>query len=380
MGSMDAEPSPDPVRVPEGTPQAGRPVPPALRSILAWARIDLAPRHRQPRWPLVALATAVAVAGSLAAAMLAVHVATTEYPATAHFSHFRVADYATLTVVGVLAACGAWPVVTRVTSAPRQLFRRLAVVATLLLWVPDCVLFALGQPAAGVLALMVMHLAIALVTYHALVRLAPVRRAPAGEASPAATPPVLGERAVRRLWNAMALLVALELVLGVGSIVSVPFRRPNTLLPARGTALYTTHAAVGLALAAGAVGVLVLSLLAGRMARIGAVLGGVGVLIGVAGGGLASYQQTRLLGMGVMMIGTVVAGIGYLVPAMEAMGKEEAAKAQAAREAMAKAQAPSGTGPVIAPAGLNGSSGVTANGHAGAAGGGSLAPPASPGG
>lgn len=359
MGGVEPALPDQPGRVrPDAAPGAVGPPPAALRPLLARAWIDLAPRHRPPRWPLLVVAAAVALAGSLAADAVVVHVATGAFPATARFSHFRLADYGSLTVVGVLGACVAWPVVVRVSSAPRRLFLRLAVVATAVLWVPDgLLLLLLGEPGAGVGALMAMHLLIALITYNALVRLAPVRPWPPAEAAPSG-PVALDERTVRRVWNAMAVGVGLELVLGVVAIVSVPFRRPNSLLPARGTWLYAAHGAVGIALGVGAVVALVLSLLAGRMVRMGAVVGGLGVLVGMAGGVLASFQVARLLGMGVMMIGVVVAGIGYLIPAMEAMGKAEAAKAQAAREAMAMAQgapprgvaaaaadAPSGTDP-----------------------------------
>jgi hypothetical protein len=63
------------------------------------------------------------------------------------------------------------------------------------------------------------------------------------------------------------------------------------------------------------------------MARIGAVMGAVGVGIGLGGGVLAEFSATRLLGMGLMLVGVVVAGIGYLVPALEAFGQAEAARA-----------------------------------------------------
>jgi hypothetical protein len=39
--------------------------------------------------------------------------------------HFRFADHPKLTVVGVVIACAAWPIVTRMSSAPRWLFFRL---------------------------------------------------------------------------------------------------------------------------------------------------------------------------------------------------------------------------------------------------------------
>jgi hypothetical protein len=355
------------------------------------ASVGAPARFRQPSWALLAVATAGALGASLGAGALVVHETSVLYPATAHISHFRVADYATLTVVGVLGACACWPVVTRVASAPRRLFFQMAVAGTVLLWLPDLGLLIGGAPAAAVVALMLLHLLIAVVTYNALVHLAPVRPVPATPrthpepepppgGAPPPTPVVLGEDVVRRVWNAMAVLVAVESALGVAAIVSVPFRRPNTLFPSRGTWLYAAHGAVGVVLGLGAVGVLVLSLLAGRMARIGAVLGAAGVLVGVAGGVFATFQETRLLGMGVMMLGVVMAAVGYLVPALDRMGKAEAARAQAARQAMAKAneRRASGTGNGRGVSTVHGhaSNGHASNGHAA---GGTAGPPGSAG-
>ena len=59
----------------------------------------------------------------------------------------------------------------------RWLFFRLAVLVTLVLWLPDLYLLDLGQPGRAVAVLMVMHLAIALVTYNCLVHIARVRAA-----------------------------------------------------------------------------------------------------------------------------------------------------------------------------------------------------------
>ena len=50
----------------------------------------------------------------------------------------------------------------------------MAVLVTLVLWLPDVWILIKGQPANAVAILFVMHVAIALVTYNALVRLAPV--------------------------------------------------------------------------------------------------------------------------------------------------------------------------------------------------------------
>ena len=96
-------------------------------------------------------------------------------PGTKGYAHFQFADYAKLTVIGVIIACAAWPVTTRITSRPRWMFFRMAILVTLVLWLPDVYILVKGQPAKAVGFLFAMHLAIALVTYNALVRLAPVR-------------------------------------------------------------------------------------------------------------------------------------------------------------------------------------------------------------
>jgi len=82
-------------------------------------------------------------------------------------------------------------VVTRISSAPRWLFFRLAVLVTLVLWLPDLYLLDLGQPGRAVAVLMAMHLAIALVTYNSLVHIAMVRPTvrPAAHARVAAVGP-----------------------------------------------------------------------------------------------------------------------------------------------------------------------------------------------
>ena len=49
------------------------------------------------------------------------------WPASEDYAHFQFGDYAKLTVVGVLIACAAWPIVTRISSEPRWLFFRFAI-------------------------------------------------------------------------------------------------------------------------------------------------------------------------------------------------------------------------------------------------------------
>jgi hypothetical protein len=145
-----------------------------LTQLQSLARIDLRPRHSQPRTSRILLATVTAVAGSLAADAVLVAIGQAIYPSTRGYPHFQFADYSKLTIIGVLIACAAWPVITRISSAPRWLFFRLAILVTLALWLPDLYILYRGQPAGGVAVLMVMHLAIALITYNLLVRLAPV--------------------------------------------------------------------------------------------------------------------------------------------------------------------------------------------------------------
>jgi hypothetical protein len=146
-----------------------------LQKSLDLVRLDFAPRHEQPSGARLALATVAALACSLLADALLVVIAQAAMPATKGYEHFQFADYGKLTVIGVLIACVAWPVTTRITSAPQWMFARMAVLVTLVLWLPDVYILMKGQPADAVAVLFVMHVAIALVTYNALVRLSPVR-------------------------------------------------------------------------------------------------------------------------------------------------------------------------------------------------------------
>lgn len=144
------------------------------RGPLNLVHLDFSPQHRQPAAVRVALATVVAIAASLLADALIVVIAERLFPSTKGYVHFQLGDYAKLTIIGVLVACLGWPVITRVSSAPRWIYSRLAVIVTLVLLLPDFWLLHQGQPTKAVLALMVMHLVIAIVTYCAVTVLAPV--------------------------------------------------------------------------------------------------------------------------------------------------------------------------------------------------------------
>jgi hypothetical protein len=159
--------------------------PDVLDRMMSWAHVDFSPRHRQPEWWRLVLATVLAVALSLAADAALVAIGTRVFPATKGYGHFQFSDYAKLTVIGVLIACAGWPVVTRISSAPRWLFFRLAIAVTLVLFLPDVYIWHQGQPAKAVAVLLSMHVAIALITYNVLVRVAPVRPAPDRHRAPA---------------------------------------------------------------------------------------------------------------------------------------------------------------------------------------------------
>ncbi len=163
-------------------------LPSAIDRGLRLFHVDFAPAGRPPSAASVVVATIVSIAGSLAADALLVTIGQAVFPSTKGYVHFQFPDYSKLTVIGVVIACLAWPVVTRISSAPRWLFLRMAVAVTLVLWLPDVYILALGQPPKAVGFLFLMHLAIALVTYNCLVHIAKTRPAPA------ATPPRGRER------------------------------------------------------------------------------------------------------------------------------------------------------------------------------------------
>src|SRR6185437_3462570 len=143
---------------------------------LAILHIDFAGSSRGPSPVRLAVATALSIGLSLLADALLVVAATHLYPSTKGYGHFRFGDYGKLTVIGIVIAAAAWPVVVRVCTAPRWLFLRLAALVTLVLLLPDVYILHQGQPVRAVLFLMLMHLAIGVITYNALVRVAPPRR------------------------------------------------------------------------------------------------------------------------------------------------------------------------------------------------------------
>jgi Family of unknown function (DUF6069) len=142
-----------------GTRPAVQNVPPAYRRVVA-----------------AGLAAAVV---SLAADLMLATVGRAAFTVPAAFGKFAFGTYAPLTVLGVAGATAAWTAVTRLSSRPKWLLTRLAALVTALFLIPDFLLLGtLGNPAGPVAILMLMHLAIAVLTYAALTQLAPVRDGP----------------------------------------------------------------------------------------------------------------------------------------------------------------------------------------------------------
>ena len=173
-------------------------LPSSLERALGLVRVDFAPSHRQPSGLRLMVASIISVASSLAADAILVMIGQAVFPSTKGYGHFQFSDYAKLTVIGVVIACLAWPIVTRISSAPRWLFFRLAIAVTLVLWLPDLYILYQGESARAVAVLIVMHLAIALVTYNCLVRIAPVRASGGSAGSHARRPASVPDRFARR--------------------------------------------------------------------------------------------------------------------------------------------------------------------------------------
>ena len=148
---------------------------PVLDRAMELAHVDLSPRHRVPSAIAVAVATVASLVLCLLADWLLAKAAVAIFPATKGYVHFRFSDYSKLTIIGVIIACIAWPIVARVTSDPRWVFFRLAILVTIVLLLPDLYIWVKGQSGQAVLFLACMHLAIALITYNVLVHVAPVR-------------------------------------------------------------------------------------------------------------------------------------------------------------------------------------------------------------
>jgi hypothetical protein len=142
-------------------------------------------------------------------------------------------------------------------------------------------------------------------------------RYPEPEPPPDPRGPTLTGRA-RLVAIVMGAGVGLDALLGVAAIVAVPYRRHNAAVPTRGAALYLAHAVLGFVLTAAGVAIVGRWRRVGRPAYLAALTGVIGLAVAGIGGVLATLQATRLVGMGLMLLGAVAAVAGYLVPAFDA--------------------------------------------------------------
>ena len=144
-----------------------------------FTRTGPAPHAVPPSLRRVAAAGLAAAAVSLAADVALVAVGRAAFAVPASFGKFAFGTYAVLTVLGVAGATATWWAVTRLSSKPKWLLTRLAALVTALFLIPDFLLLGTpGNPAGPVVILMLMHLAIAAITYLALIKVTPVRGGP----------------------------------------------------------------------------------------------------------------------------------------------------------------------------------------------------------
>jgi len=132
-----------------------------------------APGGAPPALRRVVAAGLIAAAASLVADVVLASVGQAAFTVPVSFGKFSFGTYALLTVLGVAGATATWAAVTRLSSRPRWLLTRLAALVTALFLIPDFLLLGTpGNPAGPVAILMVMHLAIAAITYTALIKIA----------------------------------------------------------------------------------------------------------------------------------------------------------------------------------------------------------------
>lgn len=148
-------------------------------SLLRLTRLDFNPSRRPPSILLSVIGLVVGVVLSLLANVLIAHVAIALDPSLSSYPHFQISDYGRLTVVGALIACVGWPILTRVSSAPLLLYVVIAILGTLVLFLPDLyILVALQEPVHAVLGLVVMHIAVPLCSCTSMVLIGRAPRSP----------------------------------------------------------------------------------------------------------------------------------------------------------------------------------------------------------
>ncbi len=282
--------------------------------------------RRAPSPQRFVVAAIIAMGASVALTTVIAKFGVRIFPAVRHYSHLRLFDYAGLTIMGVSAACAAWLAVSQLTTSPRRLFLRLAVVVTTVLLVPDLALLLLKVAPRAVLILVCMHLAVAIVTYNVLVRVAPPRRGagPSTHREEAlggdigVAPPderVVPSLALKRsTWVTMSWSVLAEMLSGFGFLLFVPLEHPTGWIMEHGFVASLVHATLGAVLAVGSVAIFLFSRRGPRIERIAGATGVTGIVVAALGGALCYEHSWRLVGGVFMFLGVSVALFGYVMP------------------------------------------------------------------
>lgn len=147
-------------------------------------RADLPGLAGTPRLVRFLLAAVVAIVLSLLICAAVAAATTALVPALQSYGHMRVQDWAKLTIIGIVLASLGWPLACLLWSRARRPFLVLTVLVTVVSFAPDLWILRQGQPLDGVLALAVMHVAVALVTFPSLVLIAPQPRRSAANPNP----------------------------------------------------------------------------------------------------------------------------------------------------------------------------------------------------
>jgi hypothetical protein len=120
----------------------------------------------------------------------------------------------------------------------------------------------------------------------------------------------------------MMIGVVIEFALGIGCLVLFPVGRPDQWLPAQSKGVYVAHAVLGALLTLSAVIILVRAFGGSKFARLGSQIGFGGLLLGAVGGTLAASHPWRLTGLGLMLVGALVAFFGYIIPLADSAARE----------------------------------------------------------
>lgn len=119
------------------------------------------------------------------------------------------------------------------------------------------------------------------------------------------------------LATVLAVLVGVDSVLGVATVVFVPFSRPSGIMPAGAQGLYVLHAVLAAPMIVGAIALLLRCRNSSRLARLTGWVGGTGIALAGVGGLLTAAHPLRLAGMGLMLLGAAIAAFGYVMPSFE---------------------------------------------------------------